>query len=36
MQADPARYHVGCDHEVGVCEYQNDEYEYEDEDEDEK
>lgn len=34
MQADPARYHIGCDHEAGWCEYEDDEDEdYEDEDE---
>jgi len=34
MLANPARYHLGCDHEVG-CEYEADE-DYEDEDEDER
>lgn len=24
MLADPARYHVGCDHETGYCEYEED------------
>lgn len=22
MLADPARFHVGCDHETGYCEYE--------------
>jgi hypothetical protein len=26
MLADPARYHVGCDHEIGDCNYEYDDY----------
>lgn len=24
MLADPARYHIGCDHSTGYCEYEDD------------
>ena len=26
MLGDPARYHVGCDHETGYCDYERDDY----------
>jgi hypothetical protein len=27
MWADPARYHIGCDHNTGYCEYEEEEEE---------
>lgn len=32
MLADPARYHIGCDHETGYCEYEDDDMGEEEED----
>jgi hypothetical protein len=29
MWADPARYHIGCDHNTGYCEYEEEEEEEE-------
>lgn len=31
MLENPAKYHIGCDHETGYCEYEEDDY---DDDED--